>query len=61
MRRLKDESHERARLIAIRDQTLEEASVKIELLESRMRDATKKNERITELEHKIEEAKKRSS
>lgn len=58
LRRLKDESHERARLIAIRDQTLEEASVKIELLESRMRDATKKNERITDLEHKIEEAKK---
>ncbi|TAQ88204.1 hypothetical protein B7494_g3470 [Chlorociboria aeruginascens] len=61
MRRLKDDNHERARLIAIRDQTLEEASVKIELLESRMRDATKKNERITELERKIEDAKKRES
>jgi len=61
MRRLKDESHERARLIAIRDQTLEESSEKIELLERRMRDATKKNERITELEHRIEEAKKRSA
>jgi dynactin 1 len=61
MRRLKEESHERARLVAIRDQTLEEYSVKIELLQSRMRDATKKNERITELEHKIEEAKKRAS
>jgi dynactin 1 len=61
MRRLKDESHERARLVAMRDQTLEEYSVKIELLESRMRDAAKKNERITELEHRIEEAKKRSA
>ena len=59
LRRLKDDNHERARLIAIRDQTLEEASVKIELLESRMRDATKKNERITELERKIDNAKKR--
>jgi dynactin 1 len=61
MRRLKDDNHERARLIAVRDQTLEEASVKIELLESRMRDATKKNERITELGKKIEDAKKRES
>jgi dynactin 1 len=61
MRRLKDDNHERARLIAMRDQTLEEASVKIELLESRMRDATKKNERITELEKKIEHAKKRET
>lgn len=61
IRRLKDDNHERARLIAMRDQTLEESSVKIELLESRMRDATKKNERITELEKKIEDAKKREA
>jgi dynactin 1 len=61
IRRLKDDNHERARLIAMRDQTLEESSVKIELLESRMRDATKKNERITELEKKIEDAKKRET
>lgn len=61
MRRLKDDNHERARSIAMRDQTLEEASVKIELLESRMRDAAKKNERITELERRIEDAKRRES
>ena len=61
MRRLKDNNHERARLIAIRDQTLGEASMKIELLESRMRDATKKNEQITELEQKVEDAKKTES
>lgn len=61
IRRLKDDNHERARLIAMKDQTLEEASVKIELLESRMRDATKKNERINELEKKIEDAKKREA
>ena len=61
LRRLKDDNHERARLIAMRDQTLEEASIKIELLESRMRDATKKNERITELEKNIEDAKKREA
>lgn len=59
MRRLKDDHHERLRVIALRDQTLEEAAVKIELLESRMRDATKKNEKITELEKKIEDAKRR--
>lgn len=61
LRRLKDDNHERARIIAMKDQTLEEASVKIELLESRMRDATKKNEKITELEKRIEEAKKRET
>lgn len=61
IRRLKDDNHERARLIAMKDQTLEESSVKIELLESRMRDATKKNERITELEKRIEDAKRREA
>lgn len=61
MRRLKEELHERARLVALKDQTLEESLVKIELLESRMRDAAKKTERITELEKKIEEAKKRET
>lgn len=61
MRKLKDESRERMRLIAMRDQMLEESHVKIELLESRMRDAIKKNEKIAELEKRIEEAKKRES
>ena len=61
LRRLKEENHERARLIALRDQTLEESSVKIELLESRMRDAGKKNDRITELERRVEEARKREA
>lgn len=59
--RLKEESNERARQVKQRDQTLEEASVKIELLESRMRDATKKNERINDLERRIEEAKKQEA
>jgi dynactin 1 len=61
MRRLREDNHERARMLAMKDQTLEEASVKIELLESRMRDAAKKNERINELERKIDEAKKREA
>ena len=61
IRRLKEDNHERARLVAMRDQKLDEASVKIELLESRMRDATKKNERMTELEMKIEDAQRREA
>lgn len=61
LRRLREDNHERARTVALRDQTLEEASVKIELLESRMRDAAKKNERITQLEQKIVEAKGRET
>lgn len=58
IQRLKEDNHERARLVAIRDKTLEETSVKIEHLESRMRDATKKNNRITDLERMIEDARK---
>jgi dynactin 1 len=61
LRRLKDDHLERARMLAMKDQVLEEATVKIELLESRMRDATKKNDKISELERKIEEAKKREA
>ena len=61
MRRLKDDNHERARVIAMRDQDIEESSIKIELLESRMRDATKKNEKINELEKKIENAKRKEA
>jgi dynactin 1 len=61
LRRLKDDHLERARMLAMKDQVLEEASVKIELLESRMRDATKKNDKISELERMIEDAKKREA
>jgi dynactin 1 len=45
MRRLREDNHERARMLAMKDQTLEEASVKI----------------INELERKIDEAKKREA
>jgi dynactin 1 len=47
---LKREIHERATAIKLRDQTLEEASVKIELLEARTRDSAKKANKISELE-----------
>ena len=53
MRRLREDNHERLHTIALRDQTLEEQGVKIELLESRMRDSHKKAEKITHLESKV--------
>jgi dynactin 1 len=56
LRRLKDELHERARTIALRDKTLEDSAVAIETLTHRVGDATKNKERITELEKKLEEA-----
>ncbi|KAI5856069.1 dynein associated protein-domain-containing protein [Tricharina praecox] len=55
LRRLKDDLLERATQIRIRDKTLEEYAVKIELLESRMRNVTKQSERIEELERQVTE------
>lgn len=55
IRRLKDEVHARATALKLRDQEIEEKSVKIELLEARTRDASKKATRIKELESRIEE------
>lgn len=59
MRRLREDNHERLRTIALKDQTLEEQGVKIELLESRMKDSHKKAERIMHLEEKIKSAMER--
>ncbi len=59
IRRLHDSIRERATQLAVRDKTLEESSVKIELLESRMRDTSRKNDRIAELERGVEAGKKR--
>lgn len=55
IRRLKDEVHARATALKLRDQEIEEKGVKIELLEARTRDASKKATRIKELELRIEE------
>ncbi|KAK3988169.1 dynein associated protein-domain-containing protein [Cladorrhinum sp. PSN332] len=57
LRRLKDDINEARRAIAIREEHLSTAQVKIETLESRMRDAHAKASRITELEAQIEAAK----
>lgn len=59
IRRLKEEVHARSMQIKLQEQKHEEATVKIELLESRTRDASKKAQRITELEKKLEENKNR--
>ncbi|KAI9795502.1 MAG: hypothetical protein M1835_005634 [Candelina submexicana] len=48
--RLKEALHSNLTQLKIKDQTLEESAVKIELLESRTRDAASKTTRITELE-----------
>ncbi|KKY22497.1 putative 90s preribosome component rrp12 [Diplodia seriata] len=59
IRRLKEEVHARSMQIKLQEQKHEEAAVKIELLESRTRDSSKKAQRITELEKKLEENKSR--
>ncbi|TQS37951.1 hypothetical protein Golomagni_01555 [Golovinomyces magnicellulatus] len=61
VRRLKEENRERARALAMKDQTLEETLVKVELLESRMKDASKKQKLLTELDHRIKESQIRES
>jgi dynactin 1 len=57
VRRLKDEINDARRAMAIRDEDFSTAQVKIETLESRMRDANAKASRINELEAQITLAK----
>ncbi|KAH7155019.1 dynein associated protein-domain-containing protein [Dactylonectria estremocensis] len=56
LRRLKEEHSEARRTIAQRDEHLSTAVLKIETLESRMRDAQSNIERITELQSQLEAA-----
>lgn len=55
IRRLKNEVHEVSTALGVKDNTLEERGIKIELLESRMREASKKASMVKDLEAKIEE------
>ncbi|TPX10545.1 uncharacterized protein E0L32_008431, partial [Thyridium curvatum] len=57
LRHLKEEYNEARRAIALRDETLGTAQLKIETLESRMRDANAKVSRIADLEAFIEREK----
>jgi dynactin 1 len=61
IRRLKNEVHEVSTALGVKDNTLEEQSIKIELLESRMREAAKKAAMVKDLENKIEEIQTTSS
>ncbi|CRK15077.1 hypothetical protein BN1708_017347, partial [Verticillium longisporum] len=61
LRRVKEEHNEARRTIAQRDESLSTATLKIETLESRMRDAHQKASRIADLEAQIETAKQRAA
>lgn len=53
---LKREVQERVAALRLRDQSLEEAQLKVEMLESRMKDVGKKASKITELEGALAQA-----
>jgi dynactin 1 len=58
IRRLKNEIHEASAALGVKDTTLEERGLKIEHLESRMREAGKKAALVKDLEAQIEEFQK---
>ncbi|PKX99152.1 putative dynactin [Aspergillus novofumigatus IBT 16806] len=55
IRRLKNEIHEASTALGVKDKTIEEQALRVELVESRMREATKKASMVKDLESKIEE------
>lgn len=55
IRRLKSEIQEASTALGVKDKTIEEQAIKVELIESRMREASKKAAMVKELEAKIEE------
>ncbi|KAK1761062.1 dynactin subunit 1 [Echria macrotheca] len=61
MRRLKEAIHDARRAIAVREESLSTAQVRIETLESRMRDANAKASRIADLETQIGLAKQEAA
>ncbi|KAB8235503.1 putative dynactin [Aspergillus alliaceus] len=54
IRRLKNEIHEASTALGVKDKTIEEQALKVELVESRMQEASKKASMVKELEAKIE-------
>ncbi|RHZ51032.1 putative dynactin [Aspergillus thermomutatus] len=54
IRRLKNEIHEASTALGVKDKTIEEQALRVELVESRMREATKKASMVKDLESKIE-------
>lgn len=61
IRQLKDHYSEARRAIALRDENLSTATLRIETLEARMRDANTKAERIAGLEEEIEKAQREAA
>ena len=61
IRRLKNEIQEASTALGVKDKTIEEQAIKVELVESRMREATKKASMAKELESKIEEIQAKES
>ncbi|RDW90299.1 putative dynactin [Aspergillus mulundensis] len=55
IRRLKNELREAATALGVKDKNIEEQAIKVELVESRMREASKKAAAVKDLEAKIEE------
>nr|AAN75570.1 p150 dynactin NUDM [Aspergillus nidulans] len=55
IRRLKNEIHEASTALGVKDKTIEEQAIKVELVESRMREASKKAAAVRDLEAKIQE------
>lgn len=55
IRLLKNEMHEASTTIGAKEKTIEEQNIKVELVESRMREATQKAAAVKDLEAKIEE------
>ncbi|KAG4219966.1 hypothetical protein PC116_g31555, partial [Phytophthora cactorum] len=58
LRQLKEHYNEDRRTIALRDENLSTAALRIETLEARMRDANAKASRMADLEAQLEDAKK---
>ncbi|EAW14193.1 putative dynactin [Aspergillus clavatus NRRL 1] len=55
IRRLKNEIHEASTSLGVKDKTIEEQALRVELVESRMREANKKASMVKDLESKIEQ------
>ncbi|KAL4933351.1 putative dynactin [Aspergillus undulatus] len=55
IRRLKNEIHEAFTALGVKDKTIEEQTIKVELVESRMQEASKKAAAVKDLEARIEE------
>ncbi|KAI9935023.1 hypothetical protein AWENTII_005425 [Aspergillus wentii] len=61
IRQLKNEIHEASTALGVKDKTIEEQAIKVELIESRMREASKKAAMVKDLEAKIEEMQAKES